>query len=86
MTIHYLKTWIEPFAAVRHGVKTFEIRKNDRCFQSGDTVVLQEWHQRNKDYTGEELVFKIGWIAHSGFGLMPGYVVFQLEPPEEGDE
>lgn len=37
---HVLKT-IEPyFSAVLSGDKTFEIRRNDRGFQKGDTLVL----------------------------------------------
>jgi hypothetical protein len=41
--IHYLKTLPVYFDAVRRGDKTFEIRKNDRDFQTGDTLVLKEF-------------------------------------------
>lgn len=39
---HYLKTREGMFQAVVSGVKQFEFRINDRAFQTGDTVVLQE--------------------------------------------
>lgn len=37
---HELKTHPAMFRAVRDGVKNFEVRKDDRAFQAGDTVVL----------------------------------------------
>lgn len=40
MSEHTLKT-VEPYwSAVLDGTKTFEIRRNDRAFQTGDTVIL----------------------------------------------
>lgn len=40
---HQLKTWPGYFHAVKTGVKTFEIRKDDRKFNVGDTLVLNEF-------------------------------------------
>ena len=47
---HELKTDPEVFDAVKSGLKTFEIRKDDRNFQIGDVLVL-----RRTKYTGEEM-------------------------------
>lgn len=40
---HELKTWPVAFEAVWAGMKTFEIRLNDRFYQRGDHVVLLEF-------------------------------------------
>lgn len=41
---HDLKTWPQPFAAVRRGEKTHEVRgTTDRVFEVGDALVLREF-------------------------------------------
>lgn len=40
---HELKTWPEFFEAVERGDKTFEVRRDDRGFCVGDTLVLQRF-------------------------------------------
>ena len=40
---HDLKIWPQFYCRVADGSKTFELRNNDRAFQSGDTIVLREW-------------------------------------------
>ena len=39
---HHLDCWPTYYKAVESGHKTFEVRKNDRFFQRGDTVTLIE--------------------------------------------
>lgn len=45
MSEHELKTWPEPFAAVRSDEKLAEFRRDDRepRFAVGDVLVLREW-------------------------------------------
>lgn len=73
--VHFLKTWPKFFEHVRARKKTFEYRKNDRNFQFGDYVILQEWDPDRpyidkvpgplgepKGYSGREDAFRIGYI------------------------
>ena len=73
---HRLK--IEPsfFEAVISGRKNFEIRKDDRGFQAGDTVTLCEYRPDSSDYTGRTTGAVIGYVTD--FAQKPGYVVFSL--------
>jgi hypothetical protein len=84
---HYLKTWPVYFRAVESGSKSFEVRRNDRGFQTGDTVILQ-YHDPDFDMTNasRSITRKIGWILQGGqFGVEPGYCVFGLEQEPHND-
>lgn len=76
---HALKTWNEYYQLIRDGKKTFELRKNDRDFKTGDTILLQNYNPDTKKYTGEEMTFDAGYILHGpAFGLKKGYCIIQL--------
>jgi hypothetical protein len=47
---HELKIDQENYQAILEGLKTYELRKNDRCFSVGDFLLLKE-----TEYTGEEM-------------------------------
>lgn len=80
---HALKTWPEYYREVVNGNKTFELRKDDRDFKSGDTVILQGYDPEVRKYTGEETKFKIGFVYRgSEFGLKKGHCIFSLLPAE----
>jgi len=75
MKIHKLKT-VEPFfSQVNSGEKRFEVRKNDRNFQTGDWVTLIPYPDNGQ----LPLIFEIGIILRHFEGLADGYVCFQLE-------
>ena len=76
MTTHKLKTWPIFFDAVETGHKRFEIRNNDRQFQIGDLVILQEYDPEDKLLTGLEWSGEITYITE--FQQKPGYVVFGM--------
>jgi hypothetical protein len=90
--LHELKTWPGYFERIADGTKTFEIRRNDRGFQTGDTLQLREYNPAGdhdecaddqcstKRYTGQEAFRKVGFVAAGTlFGLELGeYVVMSL--------
>ena len=74
---HDLKSWPEFFNRLWSGEKTFEIRKNDRGFRVGHTLLLREWTQRY-GYTGREITSTVTYIL-GGLGLKDGWVVMALK-------
>lgn len=82
--LHALKTHPEYFYAVKNGDKTFELRKMDRPFKVGDTIVLQEWKPDTEEYTGEEMIFNITYILTDAekFGLKKGFCILGIKQKE----
>ena len=86
MKIHVLKTWPVYFDAVQKGEKTFEIRKDDRNFEVGDTIHLKEYRDygypmvATVGYSGREMKRVITYIMRGGqFGLEEGYVILGIK-------
>lgn len=87
MSEHNIKIWPEYFQAVLDGTKTFEVRKDDRGYQVGDTLVLQEWWPPEEVDgqwtigfgTGRECRRTVTYILHGpAFGIEDGYVVMGI--------
>lgn len=75
---HKVKILPEYFERVLEGLKTFEIRNNDREYETGDTIILQEWDSE-QEYTGREITKIIGWLTKDEeLAVSEGYVVFSL--------
>jgi hypothetical protein len=83
MALIELKTWPEPFQATLEERKRFEFRNNDRGFIIGDTLLLREWNDLTRKYTGRELLVKVTYILHRGFGLPEGYCVLSVDIVEK---
>lgn len=78
--VHDLKCWPDYFAQVKYGIKTFEVRKNDRGFQVNHFLRLKEWDPNTQKYTGHELIKRISFILRGGkFGIDKDHVVMQLK-------
>lgn len=77
--IHKLKTWPQFFDAVASGVKGFELRKDDRGFQVGDVLLLQECDQLG-NYSGREVSRLVLYMlnAASFSGIEKGYCILGL--------
>lgn len=93
MQTHILKTEARYWDAAKRGQKTFEVRKNDRAFQTGDILELAKWNNEkpygyitedgHSDYPGNalKLRFRITYLLQGGqFGIEPGYCVLGLGP------
>ena len=80
MKTHDLKLSVEFCDAVLNGEKTFEVRKNDRGFQTGDLIRFiptdgTSYH--SLDGTSEH-TYKITYILN-GWGIKNGYVVLGIK-------
>lgn len=75
---HELKTWPEFYEAIITGHKKFEIRRNDRDFKVGDTLVLREC-SKGGDLTGFSCPVVVTYITD--FEQKPGFVVMGIERP-----
>lgn len=76
---HYLKTLTGYFQDVCSRKKTFDLRKNDRDFEVGDILILEEF-DGNK-YTGSKVRRTVTYILDNAekFGLMEGFVIMAIE-------
>ena len=76
--VHRLKTWPEFFQPVVDGVKTFEVRNDDRGFNVGDQLLLAEWDPVKKEYSGRACTVDVTYIM-KGLVLPPDLVVMQIK-------
>ena len=78
--IHELKCERRFFIIVSEGKKTFEIRKNDRDFQMGDYLALNETDREDGEdyYTGNSLVARVVYILDDEAYVPKGYVVMSI--------
>ena len=78
---HDLKCVPKQFQPVHNKKMKAIVRENDRNYQIGDTVTLQEgWPGINKDnfdYTGKEVSARISHL--DDFGCQHGYVNLSLD-------
>lgn len=75
MTTHYLKILPIHYSDVVCGVKTAEVRLNDRDFRKGDTLVLKE-HDVN-GYTGRSTIRVIVGVSDVSF-IKKGMVLLSM--------
>lgn len=86
MTTHKVKSWSHFFDAIKEGKKLHDLRKLDRDYKVGDTLVLQRYDNINGEYTGEEVEVEITYItsnkvpcAFSSSALDKNYGIFSLK-------
>lgn len=86
MTEHVLKIHPEPFADLLSGAKTGEVRAcQDRDFQVGDTVLLQETaHLGGHGFSGRTMRRTVTHVQR-GYGLPEWMCVLSYAPPERAN-
>lgn len=70
---HKIKTLTQYYEAVGEGTKTAEVRRNDRAYEEGDWLVLEEW--TGTEYTGRSLVRRVAAAYELDAIGLDGYVL-----------
>ena len=78
MKVHELKIDPKYFDEIVDGIKTFEVRRNDRDFKVGDLLKLKEYDREKEIYTGHETVVEIRYILDNQQYLREGYVILGI--------
>jgi hypothetical protein len=76
---HNLKTAPEEFGAVWDGLKLAEFRKDDRDYQAGDKLCLNETDAAATRYTGRVVVATVRHVYRGRF-LPEGFCMMTLDP------
>lgn len=77
--IHYLKTDPEYFQAVKKRKKKFEMRFNDRNYQVGEILVLQEFDRTIGEYTGaNDLTLLVTYTLATKPFVPDGYICMSV--------
>lgn len=78
--IHELKTWPQFFEAIVRQTKTFELRKDDRNFEVGDILELNEYDPNSETFTGRYEHRRVTYKLDGGeFGLKKGFCVLGIK-------
>ena len=78
---HELKIHPKYYRAVLLGLKKVEIRLNDRNYQEGDLLILNEFDPKTEKYTSFQVKRKVDLIIRDVAGLVPDYVIMQISKP-----
>lgn len=82
--VHDVKLGTTFFDDVKTGRKTFELRKNDREYKEGDTIVMHEY--KDGTTTGRTIEKKIVYMLEDFTGLEDGYCILGLGEVKAGEE
>jgi hypothetical protein len=85
-TVHELKSWPDFFRAISGGFRTHELRRNDRCFNVGDRLMLREYEPECMKYTGATCLVEVSSItskdvpcAVSDFALDSDFCIMSIK-------
>jgi len=76
--VHQLKTLPWYFKAVKNETKTFEVRKNDRNYKVGDTLILNEYNKKH-NFTGSYLKVEVTYVLKDTRFVKFGFVILGIK-------
>ena len=79
MAIIKKKCWLGYFDDIVSGKKNYDLRLNDFEVNEGDTLVLEEWDQNTKAYTGRKIEKAVTYVGRFKINEL-------FWPPEEVSE
>lgn len=85
---HELKITCNYFNDILFLKKNFEVRKNDRDFRVNDILILKEYDNIEKQYTGCKAKFKVLYVLKDKDfpqGIQEGYCVMRIKLLEYTD-
>ena len=74
--IHELKILPQYFELVTQDKKNFEVRKNDRNFQIGDMLELNEW---NGEFTGRKILVDVTYMLNDSNYCKNNFVILSIK-------
>lgn len=87
-TAHIVRSWTHLYEPMAAGLKTHDLRLNDRDYQVGDHMLMQEYDPAKGELTGRETLVEITYItgrdpghspcAVSSVVLHPEYVILSI--------
>lgn len=88
-TAHIVRSWTHLYQPMAAGLKTHDLRLNDRDYQVGDHMLMQEYDPATGTLTGQETLVEITYItgradgcspcAVSSVVLHPDYVILSIK-------
>lgn len=86
MKTHHVKSWRHFYQAIQAGVKTHDLRLNDREYNVGDALKLYEYDNIKGVFTGQSCIAHITYItdnrvpcAYSSAVLPKGYCILSIK-------
>ena len=79
---HVVRSWPHLFQAMLDGVKTHDLRKDDRNYQVGDVILHREYDIARGAYTGREQQVEVTYITGRNEGQSPCAVSSVVLDPE----
>lgn len=79
--IHELKIKPQYYNDIKIGIKTFEIRKNDREFKLGDILILNEYSLSDSGagtYSGRAITVRVTYLLNDPEYCKEGYVILGI--------